>query len=443
MKRALYLMIILTYSAQSRAQELLTLKDCIEIGVGNNLTLRRTEEDIRKAKLGISESRAKLLPVINAFGNFNNNVDANTTLLDGSASGVPYIESHTLRYSTSAGAQLSLPLYNQTLYTSMKIAGRMKEISQYSYDKAKADLTIEISRLYYLAQTTSEQIKLTKDNIDRLTKLKNITEAFHDNDMALGVDVKRVSINLENMQVQYDNAVAIFEQQMNLLKYILDLDADMQISLTPFDPANPDLVQTTGLSPDLNEFKILYAQKDLLHRQKHLVNQGYIPTLSLVGKLSYTNFTDHFTNYFHANQVDQANRWYNNFLWGLSINLPIFDGFEKKLKSNKAQISILQNELQITDTQKKLEIEYVNDINDWENNKRTYKRQMDNYQLSIDVYDVTADQYKEGVSSMSDLLQDEMRMSNAQNNYLNAYYTCKVSELKLLKLTNQLDVLSK
>lgn len=443
MKRILLFIFCLICYDQLQAQELLTLKDCIETAVKNNLNLKQTGEDIRKAEIDISESRSKLLPVINAFGNFNNNVDAATTRLDGSASGIPYIESHMLRYSTSAGAQLSLPLYNQTLYTGMKIADRMKEISRLSYDKAREDLTIEISKLYYLAQTTSEQIKLTKSNIDRLIKLKNITEAFHENDMALGVDVKRVSINLENMQVQYDNAVATFEQQMNLLKYMLDLDPDIQISLSPFDPANTGLVETTGLSPDLNEFNLLYTQKELLHKQKNLINQGYIPTLSFVGQLAYTNFTDRFSNYFHADQVGRANRWYNNFFWGVSVKLPIFDGFEKKLKSNKAQINILQNELRIEDTQKKLETEYMNGINDWENNKRTYQRQMDNYQLAVDVYDVTADQYKEGVSPMSDLLQDEMRMSNAQNNYLNAYYNCKVSELKLLKLTNQLDSLSK
>ena len=36
-------------------------------------------------------------------------------------------------------------------------------------------------------------------------------------------------------------------------------------------------------------------------------------------------------------------------------------------------------------------------------------------------------------------LQDEMRMSEAMNNYLTAYYKYKVANLSLLKLTGQLD----
>ena len=40
---------------------------------------------------------------------------------------------------------------------------------------------------------------------------------------------------------------------------------------------------------------------------------------------------------------------------------------------------------------------------------------------------------------MTAVLQDEMKMSEAMNNYLNSYYNYKVANLSLLKLTGQLD----
>lgn len=443
-KCLLMFLFIVIYSINACAQKTLSLKECIETGIENNLLLKNSEQDIRKAKYTISENRAKLLPVINAFGNFNNNVDPASTLLDGSANGIPYIESRMLRYSTSGGAQLSLPLYNQTLYTSIRIAEKIKEIKEYSYEKAKEDLIIEISKLYYLSQTTTEQIKLTRDNIDRLTKLKNITQAFHDNDMALNVDIKRVDIDLENMQVQYDNAIAILEQQMNLLKYILDIPSETDVRLTDLKTTDSEIfVLLSGVSPDLNELKILCTKNEVLEKQKQSIKQGYLPSLSFVGQLAYTNYTDRFSNYFHSDCPANANHWNNNFYWGLSLKIPIFDGFDKKIKTGKVKVDIIQNQLEIADIQKKLDTQYKNGINEWTNNKRTYQRQKDNYRLAEDVYDVTADQYKEGVAPMSDLLQDEMRMSDAQNNYLNAYYNCKISELNLLKLTKQLDFLTK
>ena len=51
---------------------------------------------------------------------------------------------------------------------------------------------------------------------------------------------------------------------------------------------------------------------------------------------------------------------------------------------------------------------------------------------------MTFERYREGIASMTEVLQDEMRMSDAQNNYLNARYNCQLSNLTMLKLTGQL-----
>ena len=92
--------------------------------------------------------------------------------------------------------------------------------------KRRQELIMEISKLYYLGQTTNEQLEILQKNIGRLEELKNITEAFFDNGMAMEIDVKRVRINLDNMKVQYDNAQAMMVEQINLLKYAMDYPAD-------------------------------------------------------------------------------------------------------------------------------------------------------------------------------------------------------------------------
>ena len=107
----------------------------------------------------------------------------------------------TLQYNASFGLQLQMPLYNQTLLTALDVTKMTDRINRLSYDKARNDLMEQIARMYYLAQSTSEQIAIVKANISRLEELKNITTAFFDNGMALDVDVKRVNINLENLRV--------------------------------------------------------------------------------------------------------------------------------------------------------------------------------------------------------------------------------------------------
>ena len=91
-------------------------------------------------------------------------------------------------------------------------------------------------------------------------------------------------------------------------------------------------------------------------------------------------------------------------------------------------------------TRKNLQTQYLNVTNDLMNNQRNFKKQKDNYLLAEDVYTVTMDRYREGITSMTEVLQ-EMRMSEAQNNYISAHYNYRVTTLMLLKLTGRMDSL--
>ena len=109
-------------SQQISAQDILSLEECIEIGIENNLALQTKRNEIRKGQYALSENRARLLPVINGFAGFTDNIKPPVSVTDGSSYGVPYNVTKTLPYSANAGIQLQLPLYNQTLYTSMDVA---------------------------------------------------------------------------------------------------------------------------------------------------------------------------------------------------------------------------------------------------------------------------------------------------------------------------------
>lgn len=86
-----------------------TLKKCIEIAIGNNLSLQQKGQELEKKRYDIMTNRAKLLPVIKAYGNFTNQVDKSTSLsLSNPLGGHPvegqnYNESRGMRYNTNGG----------------------------------------------------------------------------------------------------------------------------------------------------------------------------------------------------------------------------------------------------------------------------------------------------------------------------------------------------
>lgn len=440
MKKTLFTFASILLAAQAMAQETLSLAQCLQMGIERNLNLKTYEGNVLKGKHNISENRSRLLPQINIGAALNDNFTPPVSVTDGRAYGKPYNVTKTLQYSSSASLQLQMPLYSQTALTALEISKTLDQLNSLSYEKAREDLIVQISKMYYLAQNTEEQIGIIKDNIKRLEELRDITQAFHDNDMALRVDVKRVNVNLENLSVQYDNAKAMLTQQYNMMKYVIDYPAEKDIAVEKGDIEEVNLAALSGLNENLYELQLLRTQQTLAEQQKKLAKSGYLPTLALTGNWTYMAYTDKFKNWFHSGE---SNHWYRSNGIGISLRIPIFDGLEKRSKIRKAQVDIDNAKLSYENALKGMQTQYANAVNDLANNQRNFRKQRDNYLLAEDIYKVTSDRYREGIASMTEVLQDEMSMSDAQNNYLTAHFNYQVSNLTLLKLTGQLEKLTK
>ena len=438
MKLLLFTFTLMLFCKPLEAQEKLTLKQCLDIGIENNLSLKVAKGEIVKGKHNISENRARLLPQINFGASLNDNFNPPVSVTDGTAYGKTYNVTKTLQYNSSAALQLQMPLYSQTALTAVSIAKTLDQLNQLSYEKAREDLMLQICKTYYLIQNTTEQVQLVSENIRRLTELRDITKAFYDNGMALEVDLKRVNVNLENVTVQLDNAKAMLTEQYNILKYVMDYPLEKDFLVEETSVSSIDAAELAGLDTSLYELQLMQKKLSLAEQQKKLAKDGYLPTLALSANWAYTAYTDKFKNWFHSGE---SNHWYRSDGIGLSLRVPVFDGFEKRSKIRKAQADIDNAKLSYENLLKNMQTQYANAVNDLANNRRNYNRQRDNYRLAEDIYGVTVDRYREGIVSMVEVLQDEMSMSDAQNNYLTAHYNYQVANLTVLKLTGQLGTL--
>lgn len=221
-----------------------------------------------------------------------------------------------------------------------------------------------------------------------------------------------------------------------MLKYVIDYPAEKQIKVTEVNPGEIETVNANGLNTNLYELQLLEKRKELAQKQTKLAKDGYLPSVSLTGSLMYSAFTDKIELWIHSGE---SNHWYGSNGIGIQLRVPVFDGFEKRSKIRRAKVEEENARIGYEDALKGMQANYMNAVSEVNNSQRNYKKQFDNYTLAQDVYSVTADQYKEGVGTMTAVLQDEMRMSEAMNNYLTAYYKYKVANLSLLKLTGQLD----
>ena len=438
MKKLLFTFSLLLTVSSASAQRVMSLKECLTIGIENNLSLKSSRNEVAKGKHNISENRARLLPQINFAAGFNDNFTPPVSVTDGTAYGKLYNVTKTLQYNSSASLQLQMPLYSQTALTAVEIAKTLDNLNQLSYEKAREDIIMQIAKLYYLIQNTTEQITIINDNLKRFEELRNFTQAFYDNQMALAVDLKRINVRIESTDVSLANAKAMLREQYNMLKYAMDYPAEEDIVVDVKKVDNINMAVQSGLNVNLYELQLMRTQEKLTEQQVKLAKDAYLPTVALTGNFTFTAYTDKFKNWFHSGE---SNHWYDSNGLGITLRVPVFDGFEKRSKIRKAKIDADNARIAYENTLKNLQTQYSNAVNDLMNNERNYRKQRDNYRLAEDIYKVTMDRYREGVTSMVEVLQDEMSMSEAQNNYLTAHYNYEVSNLAVLKLTGTLGSL--
>ena len=86
--------------------------------------------------------------------------------------------------------------------------------------------------------------------------------------------------------------------------------------------------------------------------------------------------------------------------------------------------------------------DFSNAILQVEQNSEAYTTQLRSYRQAQDVYAITLERYREGIGSMTALLQDEMQLRSAQSVCVQALCQYRLARLELLRLSGNLHTLS-
>lgn len=444
MKAKISLILFLSIGLAGSGQTF-TLKECIRQGIAKNLSLGNARIDISKSHTGISQNRARLLPVINGIFQFTDYLKRPVNVTTGTLLGNDFPDDPTwqtirsMQYNVNTGIQLNVPLYNQSIYASIDVARTVEQLSHLSYDKAVEDLTMQIGKVYYLAQSSLEQATLADENISRMQELCSITEAMYDSGVVLEVDLNRARINLQNLKAQQDQFAMLYAQQLNMLRFLLDLSPEEPIEVERMAPEiAPD--NLPGISYSLPELKIAAMQKDLIENKITAIKAGYIPVISLTGYAGGLGYQDKFNHFFHTRASSQ--NWFGNCFIGLNITIPIFDANSKKLQLRQHRYDAEQAANNAELLRSRIRTDYSNALLQLDHNLKVFHTQSQSYQQACDVYQVTEEQYREGVSSMTAILQDEMQLRTAQSARAQAHFLFNLAHLELLRLSGNLSSLT-
>jgi outer membrane protein TolC len=136
--------------------------------------------------------------------------------------------------------------------------------------------------------------------------------------------------------------------------------------------------------------------------------------------------------------------WFNTSLVGLRLSVPVFSGMQRHYKVSQTRVELEKLKVTEDDARKLIRINSDDASRKLLNSIEAEKRQRDNTGLAERVYNISQEQYQKGIIPLTDLLNAETALSDAQANHTYALVQMKVSELNYLKANGQLlEILDK
>ena len=213
----------------------------------------------------------------------------------------------------------------------------------------------------------------------------------------------------------------------------MDVNAPLAIHVPVLDAVatyqpDPALAADDWRFENRIEYRQLNTQLELYDLERKSYAAGYYPTLSAFG--SYT-FTGQSNSFFLSSEANPLS--FDVASVGLRLSLPVFDGFNKSAKMQQSRIRKMKTERDMSFTRQQSNMEYLNARKSFETSYASYLAQKDNVVLANSVYEITLENYNEGISPLTDLLQAEVSRIQAQSQLIESLLKVKEAEVALLR----------
>ena len=391
--------------------------------LAKNLNIASSKLNIAIGKEEIGEDESKLYPQLTVDLSHQKRKDINLDTL--------------ATQNGKASISLSQVLYDSSTWANLDIEKLQQKVRQLNYKQTKLDILKDanIAFLNILKATTLK--KMQEDNMN--LSLKNLKLAKNKANIgsATNADIYRWEIKLADAQVEFLTARSTLKESEEYLNQLLNrpIDEEFHISFNTLDNPLVDAEEASLYSRLSHNKEFDYLSKvfvayglnnsstiatnlsNIKIEERTLKNEkqkNYVPTLMLSGEYSNTYYDD------RDNQFSQEGK--DDWLIGLNISLPIYEGGGRSHSITKAKHTLNQNKIELNNSKR-----------DLEQNVREKLRLVQISKFSIELkeraadaaqknYDLVYDAYNKGSMGVIELVDAQNSKLVAKLNAINSTY---------------------
>lgn len=443
-----------------------TLEDCVNYALENNIQVKQSENNIDLAEVDKRQAIGNFIPNLN----INSSAAWNSGLTTDVATGL--LVNQTSQ-TTQGGISSSVPIYrglrnqNELRRAELSILA-----SQYQLDKMKDDISLFVINAYLdvlfakeAVNVAKPQVEITREQLERTTRLVE-AGTLPQGDL---LDVQATLANDEQNLIITENNVRLALISLAQLLQLEDYDnfqvADEEIETLPLlnlADYSVDKIYQTALE-NRNEIKVARTNIEIAEADIKLAKGALQPTLAgfyqwnsrysdrdiitgaeidpndptrIIGQVETTGDNVISPNFVPTTGpaesfFDQIDR-NKGYAFGLSLNIPILNGFNASNNVRRAKINHEQQKYQLEQEELNLErtihqvyADAVGALKLYDATKRSLEAREVSFEYAQERFDV-------GVLNSFDFSQIKNRLVQANSDFLRAKYDF-IFRVKLLE----------
>ena len=455
----------------------LTLDDALKIALSENVSVKVADMEVERQEYARKGTYANLLPQVNASGSFQRTIRKQVMYMGGSSSDddegsgggmssmyasilepiMYYIDQLVAQHpgaivpdvptpsedtgssdsgfevgranTYNFGVSASMPLVNAQLWESLRISGDQVELAVEQARESRLGTVSSVKQAFFAILLAKEAYQVYNSVFENAVENYRLTEMRYNAQKTSELDLTRAKSNVAAAVPNLYNAENSIQLALWQLKAVMgvDLDLEMDVAGTLEDYASQmfyDINEASEASLDGNtQLRQLATQSEMLARQIRTQQYAYLPTLNLAFAYSYNAMTEDFDfkNY----------RWTPYSYVGLSLSIPIFAGGSRYHAVKQARVQADELDLQRVNTERQLRIGIRQSLSTMETAMKTYDASREALATAEKAYDIAVKTYQLGKSTLTDLNNTELTLTQAKLAVSQAIYNFVIAKAGL------------
>lgn len=438
---------IFTGFSQNEEQRVLTLNDCIEIAINNNLDLKANRLQEASSEIFYKQSKNDMLPTLNMNYSLGTN---NGRSID------PFTNSYINQELTFSNAGLFLDL---NVFNGFRLKNEIKQNSynmkalEMKTEETRQNLTLEITLRYIQILNNRDLIALAKSNLETTEAQLKRLELNYREGSGNPVDYTDMQGQYASDQTNIINAeIRMKAAVINLVKLLnLDLDPDDVfesiagfIGVEKYKYSSGEVYQDA--LENLATFKSKQFQIDAANSGVKVARSNFYPEVSLFGQLNtnYSSLANSFNEtgssiietggyvsidnqeynvlrdqpQFESRKIDYGQQFENNFnsVIGIAVRIPIFNGFRAKNAVALRKIKVKESKVEMEQTKFDFRQSIKAAYNDMESAYDRYHILLEQVKAYEESFRVNEVRFNNGVSNIVDYITSKNNMDASRLN---------------------------